>query len=89
MGLFIFLAKQGGRAMAEEREASKVTRLLAIACSICPLCILVRRFPKNAFARAFDKIRAICLFCHAYKKVKRIEVQRQELEDVPVAIKHS
>ena len=44
-----------------------ITRMLALLCAICPLCIAARRWPDSAWARFIHRVERSCPFCKAYR----------------------
>lgn len=73
--------------MTEQRDVSRSTRALAVVCRVCPACLVVRRRPRSAFAKAFAKIQRACPFCRAYDKVRNIQVKADQTPEKPVAIR--
>ncbi|MHC9540107.1 MAG: hypothetical protein AB9903_11355 [Vulcanimicrobiota bacterium] len=62
---------------SESPERIKMTfldKVLASVCTICPLCILKRRFPDSAFSRFIEKVEKCCPFCNAYRKNRNSSV---------------
>jgi len=47
-----------------------LTKLSAFICRICPLCIVVRRFPDSEFAKKMKEVEKSCPCCKAYTKLK-------------------
>ncbi len=50
---------------------SPLVRSLAAVCTICPLCVVRRRFPHGGYARFMRRIERGCPFCRAYDAVHR------------------
>lgn len=47
------------------------TKFLALLCRVCPFCLIARRFPRSAYARALARVERACPACKAYAEVKR------------------
>lgn len=45
-----------------------ITRILALLCAVCPLCIAARRWPDSGWARFMRTIERGCPFCRAYRQ---------------------
>jgi hypothetical protein len=45
-----------------------ITRILALLCRICPLCLVARRWPKSGWARFMASVERCCSFCRAYRR---------------------
>lgn len=48
-----------------------LTRVFAFIGSLCPFCIVARKFPESKYAGVMRKLGRICPFCIAYQKLKR------------------
>lgn len=52
-------------------ETSMMTKVLAFFCSVCPFCIVARRWPNSAYAKALVNIERSCPACRAYARVHK------------------
>lgn len=57
---------------------STVTKLLGFFCTICPFCIVARKFPDSAYAGKLRKMEKACPACRAYRKIKSSHVKDRE-----------
>jgi len=55
--------------MADGDKIGFWTKLMAPGCSICPLCIAARKWPKGAFAKAMRAMGKLCPCCRAYNRL--------------------
>ena len=55
---------------AMEKRLSAGTRALAFCCTVCPFCILKRKWPRSTYARVMNSIERCCPFCRSYAKVR-------------------
>jgi hypothetical protein len=46
-----------------------VLRVFAFICSVCPVCLVRRRWPGSLFGRTTARIERFCPFCKAYWKL--------------------
>ena len=44
-------------------------RILAFVCSVCPICVARRRWPRTIFGRVISRLERTCPFCLAYAKL--------------------
>jgi len=73
--------------MGNQEEYGWPTRLMAMICTICPMCIIARRWPKSRARRRIDKIRKRCIFCKAYAKVKHVPITAEEEAEQAIPIR--
>ena len=55
--------------MPEPAEIATSTKIKALICRICPLCIVARIRPDGGFARKLAEAEENCPFCRAYRQM--------------------
>lgn len=48
-----------------------ITKVFALIGSLCPFCMIARKFPESKYAGAMRSLGKICPFCIAYEKLKK------------------
>ena len=62
--------------MDNDKTVTRTTKALAFVCSVCPFCLVKRKWPASTFARVMNRVERGCPFCRAYRRVTSSEDAR-------------